>query len=215
LSSGAQAAEAFFQQGVELRARAFEGALAELTSAQARGAGLRTFGGGRMGFASTSDLGEESLRRLVKMALEVQAHTDPDAFAGLPEATIETDGAAAAGELEDGRIDWRAGARERSRLALELDARATSCRPIVRRTAGGLAGGVREPRLGLAAGRHDGWDPGSGGGGRIGAGRADRRAGRGAGGGPGRRSLPAPGAGLASLGRRGGAQPAHRRDRAW
>ena len=44
LSSGAQAAEAFFQQGVELRARAFEGALAELTSAQARGAGLRTFG---------------------------------------------------------------------------------------------------------------------------------------------------------------------------
>ena len=138
LSSGAQAAEAFFQQGVELRARAFEGALAELTSAQARGAGLRTFGGGRMGFASTSDLGEESLRRLVKMALEVQAHTDPDAFAGLPDATIETNGAPAPGDLGDGRIDWRAGTRERSRLALELDARATSCRPAVRRTAGAV-----------------------------------------------------------------------------
>src|SRR5207302_1232101 len=138
LSSGAQAAEAFFQQGVELQARAFEGALAELTSAQARGAGLRTFGRGRMGFASTSDLGEESLRRLVKMALEVQAHTDPDPFAGLPDAATETDGAPAPGDLADGRIDWRAGTRERSRLALELDARATSCRPAVRRTAGAV-----------------------------------------------------------------------------
>src|SRR5207302_5419019 len=71
-------------------------------------------------------------------ALEVQAHTDPDAFAGLPDATIETDGAAAPGELEDGPIDWSAGTRERSRLALELDARALSCRPIVRRTAGAV-----------------------------------------------------------------------------
>lgn len=137
-SRGAMEAEAFFQHGVELRARAFDGALEELTSAEARGIGLRVFGGGRVGFASTSDLSDAGLRQLAGMASQAQAHVDPDEFARLPDGTVGSGPASAEFAQPCPMTE-----RERALLALELERRAVSCRPDARRTSGAVYGDER------------------------------------------------------------------------
>jgi len=77
-AAGAEQAEAYGERSESRRVRVFKGEVEELTSATRRGVGLRAFVGGRMGHASTSDLGEEALDDLVRRTLAHAAVVDPD-----------------------------------------------------------------------------------------------------------------------------------------
>lgn len=128
LSGGAADAEAYLHHGAELTVKAFAGEVESLTSAESRGLGLRVFSGSRMGFAHTSDLSEEGLRRVVDQALGACRVNEPDEHAGLPDALPD-------GDLE-GLVAADFDARpveERVAMALELERLATTVLPEVTR----------------------------------------------------------------------------------
>ena len=58
-----QSAEVYAEQSVTRRVKVFRGTVEELTSARRKGAGLRVFQGGSVGYAYTSDLSDELARR--------------------------------------------------------------------------------------------------------------------------------------------------------
>ncbi len=83
-----------------------------------------------MGFAYTSDLSDEGLRRVVETAISACRVNEPDEHAGLP------DGVPGAGldDLVAADFDARS-VEERVEMALELERLATTVLPEVRRTA--------------------------------------------------------------------------------
>lgn len=132
VSGGAGDAEAYVHHGAELTVKAFGGEVESLTSAKSRGIGLRVFANSRMGFAYTSDLSEEGLRRLVDTALAACRVNEPDEHAGLPDAVPN-------GALDLVAADFDAlSVEERVAMALELERLATTAVPEVRRASGAV-----------------------------------------------------------------------------
>jgi PmbA protein len=132
VSGGAADAEAYVHHGAELTVKAFGGEVESLTSAESRGIGLRVFGDSRMGFAYTSDLSEEGLRRLIDTALSACRVNEPDEHAGLPDAVPNGDLDLVAADFDARSVE------ERVAMALELERLATTAVPEVRRASGAV-----------------------------------------------------------------------------
>jgi PmbA protein len=130
---GAAEAEAFFVHGRELTVKAYDGDVESLTSAEAQGVGVRVFSDSRMGFAYTSDLSDDGVRRVVAEALDACRYNEPDQHNGLPGAVdFESMPELVAEDFEARSVE------ERVAMALELDAATARCHPAVQRTAGAV-----------------------------------------------------------------------------
>src|SRR4051812_42495504 len=86
LGGGAEAVEAFAEDSTTREVRVFGGEVESLTDAGVRGAGIRAWIGGQVGYAYGTDLSDEGLRRLGADAAEAARIADPDQFAAPPEA---------------------------------------------------------------------------------------------------------------------------------
>jgi len=84
--AGASDAEAVAREGNEFSVNVRLGEVETLKESGSRALGLRVFLGNRSASASTSDLTAEGIRQLVDGALALAKVTEPDPFAGLPEA---------------------------------------------------------------------------------------------------------------------------------
>lgn len=85
LAAGAMDAEAWCESTTSREIRVYEGAVESLSDSGGRGAGIRAFLDGRVGYAYGTDLSAEGLRSIAATARAVAAVADPDEFAGLPE----------------------------------------------------------------------------------------------------------------------------------
>jgi PmbA protein len=132
-TGGASEAEAFFAHGRELTVKAYDGEVESLTSAESQGVGVRVFTDSRMGFAYTSDLTDEGVRRAVAQALDACRYNEPDEHNGLPELTVIDD----MPELVAQDFDARS-VEDRVAMALELDRLTAEQNPEVKRTAGAV-----------------------------------------------------------------------------
>ena len=130
---GAGEAEAFFVHGSELTVKAFGGEVEALTSAEAQGVGVRVFTDSRMGFAYTSDLTDEGVRRVVAQAVDACRYNEPDEFNGLPDSARFDE----MPELVAADFDARS-TEDRVAMALELDSLASSADAAVSRTSGSV-----------------------------------------------------------------------------
>jgi PmbA protein len=130
---GAGQAEAFFVHSSELTVKAFGGEVESLTSAESQGVGVRVFTAQRMGFAYTSDLTDDGVRRVVAQALDACRYNEPDDNNGLPDSTRVDD----MPELVATDFDARS-VEDRVAMALELDALTTSGDASVHRTSGAV-----------------------------------------------------------------------------
>jgi PmbA protein len=83
---GAKQADAWAELSRESSVRVRDGEVEDLQQATSRGLGLRVISAGRLGFAYTSDLGDESLDELVDRALQLAKSSAPDPANRLPTA---------------------------------------------------------------------------------------------------------------------------------
>ncbi len=86
LGAGAEAAEAYAEDSTKREVRVFGGEVESLTEAGERGVGVRSWIGGRVGYAYGTDISAEGLRRLGADSAEAARIADPDEFAVPPEA---------------------------------------------------------------------------------------------------------------------------------
>lgn len=121
------AVEAYGEEVVSRRVKVYGGEVEQFTAARRRGVGVRVFRDGAMGFAHTSDLSPHGLAEVVERALACAAASDPDPFAGLPEAAGEP----APVQPFDARLAAVDDAR-RIDFARELEAAALAADPRVR-----------------------------------------------------------------------------------
>jgi PmbA protein len=120
LAAGADDAEAWAEHGVEREIRVYEGAVESLTDAASHGIGIRSFNGGRWGYAYGTDLTDDGLRSLAQAAAGAAAVADPDEHAGLPDDF----GAADVGSLASPALaDWDTARKIDLALAIEKAAR--------------------------------------------------------------------------------------------
>ncbi len=111
--------EAVLTHEREFSAKAFEGEIETTSAAEPRGAGVRVFKGGRVGFAYTTDLGDEGLTAVVERARDNATHATPD------EAVAPADPWRSPPPDVDGLVDPRASEVDpdaKARFALELEA---------------------------------------------------------------------------------------------
>ena len=121
LGAGASDAEAWAEHAVEREIRVYEGAVESLTDAAGNGIGIRSFDGGRWGYAYGTDLSDEGLKELARAAAGAAAVSDPDEFAGLPDEF----GAADVGSLASPELArWDTARKVELALAVERAARA-------------------------------------------------------------------------------------------
>ena len=94
--AGAGDAEAWAEEGVSRRVRAYEGEVESLSDAGGRGVGVRAFVDGRSGYAFGTDLTEPGLLEVARAARDAADAADPDEHAGLPDefGTTPVDGLA-------------------------------------------------------------------------------------------------------------------------
>jgi PmbA protein len=78
--------EAFLTHEREFQVKAFEGEVESLSSAEPRGAGIRAFKDGRVGFAYTTDLSESGLDAILELARANAEHATVDEALGVAEA---------------------------------------------------------------------------------------------------------------------------------
>ncbi|MEM1026089.1 MAG: metallopeptidase TldD-related protein [Myxococcota bacterium] len=83
-----EVAEVVIAQSRDLSVRVRKGEVERVEEAGAHGAGLRVFVDGRAGSASSNDLTDAGLERLVDDALDVAKMTEPDPFDGPPEPEL-------------------------------------------------------------------------------------------------------------------------------
>ncbi|MFL5953416.1 MAG: PmbA/TldA family metallopeptidase, partial [Gaiellaceae bacterium] len=120
LAAGASDAEAWAEEGVEREIRVYEGAVESLTDAASHGIGIRSFDGGRWGYAYGTDLSDGGLRSLAEAAAGAAAVADPDENAGLPDQF----GSADVGSLASPALaDWDTARKIELALAIEKAAR--------------------------------------------------------------------------------------------
>jgi PmbA protein len=116
LAAGADDAEAWAERSVEREIRVYEGEVESLTDATSNGIGIRSFKGGRWGYAYGTDLTDDGLRSLADAAAGAARVADPDEYAGLPDEF----GAADVGSLASPRLaEWDTA--RKSELALEIE----------------------------------------------------------------------------------------------
>ena len=128
MSHGAEDAEVYLSRGTEFTVRVYQGEIESLVSAESRGIGLRTFVEHRVGFSYTSDLGSAALDAVVDEALENGRFNHPDDANVLPKPEpIEPLDGLSSPRL--GRVD----PQEKIGFALDMERRATSLDPRVRR----------------------------------------------------------------------------------
>ncbi len=84
--AGAEAAEAFAQDSRGRQIRVFDGDVESLTDSGERGVGVRTWIGGRVGYAYGTDLSDEGVGGIARDSAEAARVADPDEFAAPPEA---------------------------------------------------------------------------------------------------------------------------------
>jgi PmbA protein len=77
--------EAFLTHEREFQVKAFEGEVESLSSAEPRGAGIRAFRDGRVGFAYTTDLSEPGLDAILELARANAEHATADEALGVAE----------------------------------------------------------------------------------------------------------------------------------
>jgi PmbA protein len=77
--------EAFLTHEREFQVKSFEGEVESLSAAEPRGAGIRVFKDGRVGFAYTSDLSEGGLDSILELARANAAHATADEAVGVAE----------------------------------------------------------------------------------------------------------------------------------
>src|SRR6476619_3494720 len=85
-AAGAEAAEAFAQDSHGREIRVFGGSVESLTDSGQRGVGIRTWIGGRVGYAYGTDLSDEGVDGIARDSAEAARVADPDEFAAPPEA---------------------------------------------------------------------------------------------------------------------------------
>lgn len=137
-AGGAADVEAYFHHGSELTVKAFDGEVESLTSAEARGVGLRVFSDHRMGFAYTSDLSDAGVADLVTQALQACRYNEPDEHVGLPERVPDGDIEGLVAADFDARST-----KERADMAIELERLTTTATAAVKRTSGAVYGDER------------------------------------------------------------------------
>ena len=121
LAAGANDAEAWAEHAVEREIRVYEGNVESLTDAAGNGIGIRSFDGGRWGYAYGTDLSDAGLKSLAKAAAGAAAVADPDEYAGLPDEF----GAADVGSLSSPALaEWDTARKVELALAVERAARA-------------------------------------------------------------------------------------------
>jgi PmbA protein len=121
LAAGADDAEAWAEHAVEREIRVYEGNVESLTDAAGNGIGIRSFDGGRWGYAYGTDLSDAGLKSLAEAAAGAAAVADPDEYAGLPDEF----GAADVGSLASPALaEWDTAGKVELALAVERAARA-------------------------------------------------------------------------------------------
>ncbi len=91
LASGADDADAWCEDSVNLTVRVYDGAVESMTEAGGRGVGVRAFVGGRTGYAYGTDMSERGLAAVARTAATAAGVTDADEHAGLPERCAASD----------------------------------------------------------------------------------------------------------------------------
>jgi PmbA protein len=123
--AGAHESEAWCEESTSRQIRVYDGSVESLSDAGARGIGLRTFVGGRAGYAYGTDLSDSGVVALARTAVEYARVADEDEHAGLPEEL----GAAEVEDLASPRLaSWST--ERKVELALEIE-RAARARPGV------------------------------------------------------------------------------------
>ncbi len=87
LALGATDAECTISDGSEFSVSVRLGEVEKLKEADSCGAGLRVLLGQKQGSSYTSDLTPEGIRQMVASAIDIARITEPDPYAGLPDAT--------------------------------------------------------------------------------------------------------------------------------
>jgi len=125
---GAEDAEVYISGGTEFTVRVYKGEIESLVSAESRGIGVRTFLEHRVGFSYTSDTEPGALDALVDEALENGRFNHDDEANVLPE-TLAAQPLPGLASPALGRVE----PQRKIDFALEMERRATSLDPRVRR----------------------------------------------------------------------------------
>jgi PmbA protein len=131
--AGANVAEAVVGEGSHLSAKARLGAPELVEEAGSRSVGLKVMIGQQVASSTSSDLSETGIARLVEDAIELARLSQPDPFAGPPDASLLSNRAQHVDlDLHDDRIDSIGGgaalehALNGERAALQYDPRITN-----------------------------------------------------------------------------------------
>lgn len=130
---GAEDAEVYQSSGTEFTVQIYQGEIESLVSAESRGIGLRTFREHRVGFSYSSDLSSDGLDRLVDEALENGRYNTAEEANVLP--------APEPIEPLEGLMSTmlpRTDPQRKIDFALQMERRATSLDPRVRRVSKAL-----------------------------------------------------------------------------
>src|SRR5262249_19958969 len=101
LTAGAPEAEAFVQDSKGIEIRVYEGEVESLTEGAERGAGVRAWIDGRVGYAYGTDLDSDGLEAIASSAVEAAELADPDEYAEPPGAAARgASGGAGGGAAE-------------------------------------------------------------------------------------------------------------------
>ncbi len=122
-AAGAEAAEAFAQDSRGRQIRVFDGDVESLTDSGERGVGVRTWIGGRVGYAYGTDLSADGVAGIAADSVEAARVADPDEFAAPPQAN----GAAApeiSGLFDPALAEWST--ERKVELAKAVEAAATA-----------------------------------------------------------------------------------------
>ncbi|TMF86149.1 MAG: TldD/PmbA family protein [Chloroflexi bacterium] len=125
---GSEDAEVYLSRGTEFTVRVYKGAIESLVSAESRGIGLRTFREHRVGFSYTSETDSDALDGLVDDALLNGRYNHADEANVLP-VTQSADPLAGLASPALSRVE----PQRKIDFALEMERRATSLDPRVRR----------------------------------------------------------------------------------
>ena len=128
LAAGAGDAEAYVEDSTGREIRIFDGEVESLTEAGQRGAGVRVWIDGRVGYAYGTDLGEAGIADIAAGAVEAARVADPDEHAAAP----SPDGAAAAieGIFDPALAEWETKSKVELAQSIEAAARATDPRVV-------------------------------------------------------------------------------------
>src|SRR5436190_6619498 len=128
LGAGAEAAEAYAEDSTSREVRIFAGEVESLTDAGQRGVGVRSWIGGRVGYAYGTDLSDEGLRDLGAAAVEAARVADADESAAPPDPDRAGPAPEIAGLADPALGDWTTDRKVELAKAIEAAARAADRR---------------------------------------------------------------------------------------